>query len=265
MQPTMRRQTGVSLKPTVMSFAEFAVRCREESEFTPRHGGNYLEQSLVRFYHAFQICAEWVQPGSRVLSAGAGGAFVEKLLADLYGADVTVIDFPQAIKRHQQDHARHGLRGIGFDLAADWQLGGAEVFDVVLSLDVIEHLPIPPEKHLLDLRRYLVPGGHLVLSTPNAACLASRWRSVRGAPSERDPARALLPSSYANEGIHRREYVAREILAAMRQAGLVCHRTRYAYQGILRQVNLRRLAANLVHALCPPLRRIMLFVARRPA
>jgi SAM-dependent methyltransferase len=55
-------------------------------------------------------------------------------------------------------------------------------FDVVLLGDVIEHLREPVDT-LRRLRRFLRPGGRLVLSTPNVAnwavrlsLLAGRWR-----------------------------------------------------------------------------------------
>jgi 2-polyprenyl-3-methyl-5-hydroxy-6-metoxy-1,4-benzoquinol methylase len=41
-----------------------------------------------------------------------------------------------------------------------------DIFDVVCSTEVIEHLPHPPMA-LKEFARVLKPGGHLVLSTPN--------------------------------------------------------------------------------------------------
>lgn len=50
-------------------------------------------------------------------------------------------------------------------------------FDVVLFLDVIEHLSFPDQpRALAELARVLKPSGYLMLSVPNLAHLASRWR-----------------------------------------------------------------------------------------
>lgn len=48
-------------------------------------------------------------------------------------------------------------------------------FDQVVSVEGIEHLESPPA-FVRELARVLVPGGHLLLSTPNVLNLASRWR-----------------------------------------------------------------------------------------
>ena len=55
-------------------------------------------------------------------------------------------------------------------------------FDVVVSLEVLEHLPAPKE-HLQEVWRVTRPGGLLILSTPNfdglsRRCLGVRWRVI---------------------------------------------------------------------------------------
>ena len=77
-------------------------------------------------------------------------------------------------------------------LGVDVQTGTLEsarypdaAFDVVTLWEVIEHLP-DPAVTLREVRRILRPGGHLILSTPDAGSLAARlsgkrwlgWRKV---------------------------------------------------------------------------------------
>ena len=62
-----------------------------------------------------------------------------------------------------------------------------QCFDVVMSFDVLEHIP-DSDRHLQEVRRVLRPGGHYVLQTPNkltnAVFETIRWRSLRhGAPT----------------------------------------------------------------------------------
>ncbi|PYS57920.1 MAG: hypothetical protein DMF74_24915 [Acidobacteria bacterium] len=54
-------------------------------------------------------------------------------------------------------------------------------FDVVIALDVIEHM-IDTERFLKEIRRVCVPQGHLILSTPNLAFWLSRLRLLLGRP-----------------------------------------------------------------------------------
>jgi SAM-dependent methyltransferase len=47
-------------------------------------------------------------------------------------------------------------------------------FDLVFMTEVLEHL-VKPDQAIADVRRVLKLGGHLVLSTPNLACLPNRF------------------------------------------------------------------------------------------
>lgn len=51
-------------------------------------------------------------------------------------------------------------------------------FDLVVSLEVLEHLP-QPSSHLKELARITRPGGLLLLSTPNFDGLSRRWLGAR--------------------------------------------------------------------------------------
>jgi SAM-dependent methyltransferase len=78
-------------------------------------------------------------------------------------------------------------------------------YDVVVFAEVLEHLHTAPELVLAYLRALLVPGGLLVLQTPNAAALGKRLKLLAGF----NPFERLRPDP-ENPG-HVREYTAREI------------------------------------------------------
>lgn len=84
-----------------------------------------------------------------------------------------------------RDYRQHGLDIIGMDrnYGSEYVITGniletglpADHFDIVLCLDVIEHLHFPDqEKALEEFHRILKPSGQLMISMPNLAHLASR-------------------------------------------------------------------------------------------
>ena len=56
---------------------------------------------------------------------------------------------------------------------------GDSSFDAITALDVIEHL-FDTDIFLSELHRILVPGGHLIVATPNLAWWWSRLRLLAG-------------------------------------------------------------------------------------
>jgi 2-polyprenyl-3-methyl-5-hydroxy-6-metoxy-1,4-benzoquinol methylase len=245
--------------PAQTDFRTFARLCGEESQRMTRHGADYLRPHVGRFYETFAECLRVVPPGASVLSVGAGGAYVEKQLVRTCGAQVTVVDFPEAIREHEQDYRPYGFRAIGINLA-EQPLDVAQPFDVVLSFEIVEHLPIPPHEHLAMLSRLLKPGGRLVLTTPNLAHLPNVVRLLRGRPILPDARLSFAKTCYDNEHVHRREYVAAEIVAAMRQVGLTHERT--AYLSCRKRGTLNGCVRRL-YDLAPRWKKIMLLVARR--
>lgn len=104
-------------------------------------------------------------PGRRMLNVGSG-PFLELELLDVSGMDVTLCDIDaRAIEAARQ---RHGARIVRSDVTTVGQPLPYETgsFDLVVSMDVIEHLPDPTD-WLAEKVRVLRPGGHLFLTTPN--------------------------------------------------------------------------------------------------
>jgi SAM-dependent methyltransferase len=80
-----------------------------------------------------------------------------------------------------------------------------EKYDLILFLEVIEHLYTAPEKILDFLGSILKPGGYIIIQTPNAASLIKRLRLLFGEnPYER------IRKDRMNPG-HFREYTEQEI------------------------------------------------------
>ena len=107
--------------------------------------------------------------GKRVLDVGCGAGHLAEPLARL-GATVTGIDAAPEVIDAARAHA--GAAG----LAIDYRAGGIEAlagerFDLVLSLEVIEHVG-DQSAFVRGLAGALAEGGLLVLSTPNRTPLS---------------------------------------------------------------------------------------------
>jgi 2-polyprenyl-3-methyl-5-hydroxy-6-metoxy-1,4-benzoquinol methylase len=96
-----------------------------------------------------------------------------------------------------------------------------EPHDIIIMAEVIEHLYTAPEHVLAMLKTFLVPGGVLLIQTPNAAALDKRWALLRG----RNPYE-MIRRTRANPG-HFREYTGTELKKLCEAAGLRCTRVEY--------------------------------------
>lgn len=85
-----------------------------------------------------------------------------------------------------------------------------EWFSTVLCCELLEHLPNDPMHMMSEINRILKPGGHLVLTTPNASSLRAIYALFTGYHPGFFPA-YLKPSALERgDSRHNREYAARE-------------------------------------------------------
>jgi 2-polyprenyl-6-hydroxyphenyl methylase/3-demethylubiquinone-9 3-methyltransferase len=108
--------------------------------------------------------------GKTALDVGCGAGLLTEPLARL-GAIATGLDAaPENIAAAQ-------LHAEGQGLAIDYRAGGVETleagerFDLVCSMEVVEHVS-DPAAFVAGLARALAPGGLMLLSTPNRTALA---------------------------------------------------------------------------------------------
>lgn len=142
----------------------------EEGPYRPLHKLNparlaYIRTALLR---RFSRDARELRPlaGLRVLDIGCGGGLIAEPMARM-GAQVTGLDVSEEILEVARAHAEEA------GLAVDYREGTAEAlaatsveFDVVLALEVVEHVADVPA-FLAACRQMTKTGGAFVFSTLN--------------------------------------------------------------------------------------------------
>ena len=112
---------------------------------------------------------------SAVLEIGAGGGFTLRKLRERGFTRLIASDLaPTAVVALRE--RLPGVPVVAADAAA--LPFAAECFDVVLSTDLIEHVP-DLDRHLDEVRRVLRPGGRYLIKTPNRL-LAERYYRLMG-------------------------------------------------------------------------------------
>jgi 2-polyprenyl-3-methyl-5-hydroxy-6-metoxy-1,4-benzoquinol methylase len=106
--------------------------------------------------------------GLRILDYGAGRGEMLKALRNL-GAEI------YAIEPFGYEFLRDGAFKVFRSLS---ELPENLKFDGIISLDVIEHMPEPWDSYG-DMQKYLVEGGWLYVSTPNAGGINAQYYRAR--------------------------------------------------------------------------------------
>jgi 2-polyprenyl-6-hydroxyphenyl methylase/3-demethylubiquinone-9 3-methyltransferase len=141
-----------------------------ESKFAPLHKFNPARLTYIRDTLAAHFGREGAEPlkGLRLLDIGCGGGLVSEPMARL-GADVTAVDAAEANIKTAMVHAEENGLTIDYRHGTAEQLlesEGPEQFDVVLNLEVVEHVA-DPETFLRDCARLVKPGGMMIVGTIN--------------------------------------------------------------------------------------------------
>ncbi len=189
------------------------------------------------------------EDAKRVLDVGCGHGLVGKRLKDTRGIEVIGIEVNPAAA----EEAKKILdRVYTLDIETTKPDLGREYFDCIILGDVLEHL-INPWQIIKDMKEFLAPGGHVIISLPNI----SHWLIIRG----------LLIGKwvYQREGTlditHLRFFTFESASKMLEDAGLTieCSTSRLACSKLARKIN-KLLQGKLTHLLAWQ----YLIVARKP-
>jgi 2-polyprenyl-3-methyl-5-hydroxy-6-metoxy-1,4-benzoquinol methylase len=163
------------------------------------------------FASSHTMALEAVKPGERVIDLGCAGGYFGAQLRAARSCHVTGVDVePPAAGVTLDRFVRHDLDDGPPEL--DY-----EQADVVLMLDVIEHLR-SPERFVAELQRKLPPTARLIVTTGNVAFAVTRLMLLLG------------QFNYGKRGIldltHTRLFTFASLRALFEQAGYEVLRTR---------------------------------------
>ena len=163
---------------SLLSFELFRRREAEARGQKIGHAGLFYE--FVDYYGLVRSdILQFVPTGAReVLEVGCGRGVTGKLLQETLGCRVTGIELNPVVATEAARHLHRVIQG---------DVQGLEIegrYDVVLALDVVEHL-VEAEAFLSRIPRLLAPGGRAILSIPNIGhhsivedLIAGRWDYV---------------------------------------------------------------------------------------
>jgi len=148
---------------------------REDGKLWPLHTLNRVRKDWIRE----QLCGVLGRPeeapdplhGLDILDVGCGGGLLSEAIAGL-GARVIGIDVVSDSITVARRHAEDGGLQIDYRLmTAEQLLASGQQFDVVLNMEVVEHVA-DLDAFMQAANRLVRPGGHMVLATINRTALS---------------------------------------------------------------------------------------------
>lgn len=147
-----------------------------KGKFRPLHKFNPVRLGFIRdtieAHFGLSPSARRPFDGLRVLDIGCGGGLVSEPMTRL-GAAVTAVDASEANIKTAMTHAEQGGLDIDFRAGTVEALieAGEASFDVVLNLEVVEHVA-DPAQFLKDCASLVKPGGLMIVATLNRTAKA---------------------------------------------------------------------------------------------
>lgn len=125
--------------------------------------------------------------------------------------------FSHAVGRLVDGVTQVNVSGVNFELDDYAERYGTARFDLCLNTEVLEHLLFDPSQMFACINRMLKPGGHLVVSTPNAVSMANAVRLLNGsAPSLWNQLNATSKQYFER---HNRDWTPFEVATLLQEHG----------------------------------------------
>src|SRR5262249_50057728 len=132
-------------------------------------GGGFFESDQYyrfekeRYWRSLELfCQLEIAAPARILEIGGGQMAL--LCKTLFGDHCVVADISQ---KYAAPLRRAGIDLVTFNLMSSGSAGIGEQFDIVILLEVIEHIPLPAYVVLERIKPMLKAEGVMFLTTPN--------------------------------------------------------------------------------------------------
>lgn len=163
-------QSAASIDPSeVAKFSAMAAEWWDPTgKFAPLHKFNPVRLSFIRSTAAAHFGRDGLTPftGLKLLDIGCGGGLLAEPMARL-GFAVTGVDASEKNIKTAMAHA--GPQNLGIDYrhgSAESLVDAGEAFDVVLNMEVVEHVADLPA-YLNACAKLVKPGGLMFVATLN--------------------------------------------------------------------------------------------------
>lgn len=183
---------------------------------------NYWREDWRRFVYTLGLVS---QLQGRCLELGANPYFTTSLLKHYTRLDLTLANYfgPQfgaeavqeisIVNPRTRQRQSERMPFFHFNVEEERFPFADATFDVVLLCEVIEHFQNDPMQVLLEIKRVLKEGGHVILTTPNVSRLENVCAMLAGV-NIYDPY-----SRYGPYGRHNREYNKHELTLLLEHCG----------------------------------------------
>lgn len=176
---------------------------------------NYLKKIKPRILNTWQKVCPLIPEDGTVMDIGVGP--ISALIRLLKGAEVIGLSLTDSRRKLCENY---GINLRICDLETKSLPLDDESVDVVLFMEVIEHLCIWPNRVLDNIYRTLKPGGYLVVSTVNFLRISNRIRAIIG----RNPLVNYFEATEDGRN-HVREFVLEEMSYYMKKSGFTIDKT----------------------------------------
>jgi SAM-dependent methyltransferase len=205
---------------------------------TLRYGGRKMR--ILRYIRAHTP----ENQAPRLLDVGAQfGALA--IYAARLGWRAAAVDYGMYARAFRETVADRGVDYRECDLGREPLPFADNSFDFATYTDVVEHHPFSPKRVLAEIHRILVPGGRLILATPNHASIYNRIKLLFGASVNDNFDYFFNTNADAQtyDG-HHREFTRAEIRSALEQTNFRVLECRVIDDDLWSLLNYRRRAAH---------------------
>jgi SAM-dependent methyltransferase len=171
-------------RPTLEGFEQILELIAKDSRLPPNYS-EWVRASLrtagwkIRILNYIRDHTPANSNSVSLLDVGAQFGSLALYAAKL-GCRVSAVDYGAYAKIYQDIAASHGVDYRECDLGLGRLPFPDNAFDFVTYTDVIEHHAFSSKRVLREIHRVLVPGGRVILLTPNHASIYNRFKLLAG-------------------------------------------------------------------------------------